>query len=104
MPDGYVLKGFNAAASHRIFAPYFAHLKYQCDPSILLQFPDDVLRGFVQGMIDSEGYITDKYTDIANKNRALLNALVQMFARLGRQAKVYDSPSQNVAHLRLKPD
>lgn len=100
---GYTLTLYVAAPRHAKISRYLHHLKYVCEPSYALQFPVEVLKGFIQGMIDSEGYTSPKYTDIANKNTDLLDALVVMLDRLGIAAKVYNSPSQNVAHLRLSP-
>jgi len=68
----------------------------------MLDFPLEVMRGFLHGMIDSEGYLNPKVPkriDIANKDIDLLNTLVIMLERLGYTANVYTSPSQSVSHL-----
>jgi predicted RNA-binding Zn-ribbon protein involved in translation (DUF1610 family) len=59
--------------------------------------------GFVAGMIDSEGYVNEKYTDVANKDRALLDLTVRMLGDLGHKAKVYGPYpySRGVMHLRV---
>jgi len=100
--EEYRVNLFNIGPRHAIFGRYLAYLKYESDPSELLHFPLEVMRGFVHGMIDSEGYVRAKYTDIANKDIDLLNILVIMFARFGQKATVHTSLSQLVAHLRTK--
>lgn len=60
--------------------------------------------GFVSGMIDSEGYINPKYTDIANKDMALLELTVRMLGDIGHRAKIYGPYpySRGVAHIRVR--
>lgn len=59
--------------------------------------------GFVSGMIDSEGYVNPKYTDIANKDMALLELTARMLGDIGHGAKIYGPYpySRGVAHLRV---
>lgn len=102
MPDEYTSRLFRVSIANIAFARYLAHLKYGSRPSELLKFPLEVVRGFVHGMIDSEGYVRPEYTDIANKDIDLLNTLVAMLEMLGYTATVYTSPSQSVAHLRTQ--
>ena len=98
--EEYRVNLFNIGPRHAIFGRYLAYLKYEKHLSRMLDFPLEVIRGFVHGMIDSEGYVRAKYTDIANKDIDLLNTLVIMFENLGYAATVYTYPSQAVAHLR----
>lgn len=93
---------FRVTPRDHLFGRYLAHLKYECDPMILLKFPHDAMHGIVRGLIDSEGYIAPSYIDVANKNGRLLDALSQMLVRLGFASSIYCSPSQSVQHLRVK--
>ena len=100
--EGYNVQLFNFRRCHVLLGRYFAHLKYERHPSKMLDFPLEVMRGFLHGMIDSEGYLNPKVPkriDIANKDIDLLNTLVIMLERLGYTANVYTSPSQSVSHL-----
>jgi hypothetical protein len=100
--EGYSVQLFNFRRCHVLLGRYFSHLKYENDPSYLLKFPLEVMRGFIHGMIDSEGYLNPKVPrriDIANKDIELLNTLVIMLEQFGYNANVYTSPSQSVSHL-----
>lgn len=98
--EEYSVKLFNVNPVYLSFARYMAHLKYEADLYELLRFPSEVARGFIHGMIDSEGYVNEKYTDIANKRATLLDVIAIMLESLGYKATIYMSPSQKVAHLR----
>ncbi len=100
--EEYRVNLFNIGPRHAIFGRYLAHLKYESDPSELLRFPLEAMRGFVYGMIDSEGYLNPKRPeriDIANKDIKLLDTLVLMLNCLEFGGKVYTNPSQTVSHL-----
>ncbi len=101
--EEYSVRLFNFRRSHILLGRYFSHLKYECDPTVLLDRPIEVTQGFIDGMVDSEGYVCERYIDIANKNIALLEVLAVMLERLGYSAKVYTSPSQSISHLRTVP-
>ncbi len=100
--EGYSVQLFNIEKCHVLLGRYLAHLKYESSPTELMRFPLEAIRGFIHGMIDSEGYLNPKKPgciDIANKDIKLLDTLVEMFALLGFKATVYTYPSQNVSHL-----
>jgi predicted nucleic acid-binding Zn-ribbon protein len=69
----------------------------------------DFKRGFVDGMVDSEGYVCRKvsppYTDVANKDIELLNLTRDFLRDLGYRSRIYGpySYSRGVAHLRTVP-
>ena len=98
--EEYSVQLFTIDKCHVLLGRYLAYLKHDSELYELLRFPVEVTRGFVHGMIDSEGYVNDNYTDIANKRVALLDVMVFMFEQLGYSATVYTSPSQSVSHLR----
>jgi len=100
--EEYSVQLFDVNFAHALFGRYLAHLKYGKHSSRALDFPIETTRGFVHGMIDSEGYLNAKKPgriDIANKDIGLLDTLVKMFASLGFKATIYTYPSQNVSHL-----
>lgn len=100
--EGYTVQLFNVRQCHVLLTRYLAYLKYDSELYELLRFPNEVLRGFIHGMIDSEGYLNPKVPrriDIANKKVTLLDVMVFMFELLGYKATIYTSPSQSVAHL-----
>jgi hypothetical protein len=100
--EKYRVQLFTVEPRHTLVGRYLRWLKYESEPSELLRFPLEVMRGFVHGMIDSEGYLNPKkpgFIDIANKNIKLLDTLVSMLERLNCKATVYTYPSQNVSHL-----
>jgi hypothetical protein len=61
-------------------------------------------RGFFQGILDAEGYVNPKYTDIANSDMELLAAVKKVLESLGERAAVYGPYpySRGVAHLRTR--
>lgn len=71
----------------------------------LLGRSEDFRRGFLQGLIDAEGYISPLgYVDIANKDVDLLAVVVAVMASIGESARVHGPYpySRGVAHLRAK--
>ena len=66
-------------------------------------FGDEFAKGFVDGMVDSEGYVNDTYTDIAGKDVGLLEVTRKYLKQLGYKAKIYEpySYSRGVSHLRV---
>jgi|SRR6185312_9766127 len=100
--EGYSVQLFDVNPAHMLLGRYFKHLKHESELYELLRFPIEVMRGFVHGMIDSEGYINPKFPgriDIANKRITLLDVIVLMLESLGCSGTVYTSSSQTVAHL-----
>ena len=71
----------------------------------ILEFGEEFKRGFLQGMIDSEGYVNPKYVDVANKDIQLLETVKLVAESLGHRAYVTGPYpySRGVAHLRLDP-
>jgi len=61
-------------------------------------------RGFFQGILDAEGYVNPKYTDIANSDLELLAAIRRVLESLGERAAIYGPYpySRGVAHLRAR--
>jgi len=101
MPDNLTITIYTVNPRHTLLGRYLANLKYERGPATLPEFPEDVRRGILAGMIDSEGYIAPKYIDITNKDRALLLAIDAICTSLGKRSTIYDSPSQKVLHLRI---
>jgi len=100
--EGYSVQLFNVRQGHVLLTRYLAHLKYERHPSKMLDFPLEVMRGFIHGMVDSEGYLNPKRPeriDIANKDTRLLDTLVLMLNCLEFGGKVYTNPSQSVSRL-----
>ena len=79
-------------------------IKKAKDWSRLEGFGDEFARGFVDGMVDSEGYVNEKYTDIAGKDVGLLLLTEKYLKQLGYKTKIYKpySYSRGVSHLRVK--
>ena len=68
---------------------------------------EEFRRGFFQGMLDSEGYVSPSgYIDIANKDMNLLWLVRDVLASLGYRSSIYGpySYSRGVAHLRTTND
>lgn len=70
---------------------------------LLSEKSDQFAQGFVDGMIDSEGYINPNYTDISNKDVQLLDLTAEFLRQLGHSARVYGPYpyARGVAHLRV---
>jgi len=95
------LRLYLVSPRNRPLARYLHRLKYEIGPVCFTDFPRQVQLGILCGMIDSEGYVAKKYLDVANKDVSLLKAVQALFLAFGYPTRIYQSPSQRVAHLRL---
>lgn len=102
MPDGEYLV-FIAAIGSREWYEKLKPLKATRDFNMVRGKGLDFQRGFVQGMIDSEGYINPSYTDVANKDLELLGLVAEFLGNMGHKARVYGPYpyARGVAHLRV---
>lgn len=89
------------SCGHILFTRYLHNLKYTIGPSGLVKFPREVKLGIICGLIDSEGYVSGKYLDLANSDIGLLQSAQAIFADIGYSTRIYRSKSQRIAHLRL---
>ena len=104
LTQGRSVELFMVAPRHAPLGRYLHNLKYTRGADVALAWPIDAQRGFVEGMSDSEGYVSPSgYLDIANKDKSLLQVVSKMLGNLGYPARIYHSPSQAVSHLRTKP-
>lgn len=74
------------------------------DYSLVGGMGNEFRTGFVQGLIDAEGYENPNYIDVANKNMDLLNIIATLVYDLGLgSVRVYGpySYARGVAHLRI---
>lgn len=72
----------------------------------LLDYGELFHSGFIQGILDSEGYVRPgEYADIANKDLELLNLVRNVLASLGFDSKITGPYpySRGVTHLRIGP-
>ncbi len=78
-------------------------LKHGRNFSLIRLKGSEFRQGFVQGMIDSEGYVNPAYTDVANKDIALLAVVRDFLESMGHKAKIYGPYpyARGVAHLRV---
>lgn len=100
--EEYTVELFTIGPRHALLGRYLAYLKYDSELYELLRFPPEVMRGFIHGMIDSEGYLNPKRPgriDVGNKRVTLLDVMAFMLDIIGYKGTVYTSPSQSVAHL-----
>lgn len=91
--------------SSREWYDRIAPVKLGRDFSIIRSKNMEFRKGFLQGMLDSEGYISHqyRYTDIAGKDLALLESVAEIAREMGYKAKVYGPYpyARGVAHLRI---
>lgn len=93
--------GVTSREWYDILKPYKKDRKFDG----ILERSTDFLRGFFQGVLDSEGYVGKTYTDIANKDIDFLGLLKNVLAVLGYPASIQGPYpySRGVAHLRTAP-
>lgn len=96
VPQGYTFRIHRVNPSYNRFGRYLHHIKYIAGASYLRKFAEpDVLRGILQGMIDSEGNQQPRYIRIFNTDLQLLEVLREICPRLGyRATRIYTSPSE----------
>jgi hypothetical protein len=85
---------------------WLSAFKHRRNYESVLAKSDGFRLGFLQGLLDAEGYVfPGRYLDIANKDMHLLDVARQVVESFGLKAAVYGpySYSRGVAHLRAAP-
>ncbi len=104
MPANYKSRMYRVSVGSREWFEKLKPVKKDRNLDLIRDKGSEFRKGFVQGMIDSEGYVNDKYTDIAGKDAALLDLTREFFESMGHKAKVYGPYpySRGVRHLRVR--
>ncbi len=102
MPAGHSYRHI-VSINNREWYEKLTPLKHGRKFELLANMGIEFRRGFVQGMIDAEGYINPNYTDVAGKDKELLGVVKDFLGSMGHKARIYGPYpyARGVAHLRV---
>lgn len=104
MPETIVIEQIVSLSSREWFDK-ISPVKHDRDFDVIRSKSLEFKKGFLQGMLDSEGYVNygNKYTDISGKDLNLLAVVREIAEACGYKAKVYGPYpyARGVAHLRI---